>query len=671
MGCWSCCGASRCRRGASPRSAGARHRRASVDLAARVGRASGSRPCARRRGAGAVRGPGARRRPGLRGGDGRAGLRGHRRVPAVDPRDAPALPPGTTPARWRASFAKTTRQRIRAAERVGTTVRIDDTGERLPRLRGAARGARRRPGHRDAPGAGLPRGLATAARCGPGAAATSRSTRVSCWAGCSSSCRAACTRHRVLGGRRDAPARAAGHDAPGALDGHPGGARGGRDRHRAGRRGPAGASRATRSPDDPNHGLYMHKASFGAVWVVREPARRIVLRPWADRSARLSREAVDRGSGRSVDADEHAPRPRSTGCAVTMPRGTRSSPPSPEGFHLQQTGVGRDQAPQRLGVGARGGGRRVGPHRRAGAGPTTGPGPFALGYAPRGPVATTWDEASVRGVQRRAPAHRAPAAPDPRDRRPGTEDRRGRGAARGRAAGAPPTPSSTTRSRVVDLPPGEDALWGELRSKWRQYVQQGAPRRRRSWWRAVAPTCRRSTRILVDTARRTGFFHRTLASYEAVWDAFAPSGAASLLLAPDDGGDPVAALFLVRCGGRVSEPYGGMTDAGAEQPRQLPAQVGGDPPRRRGRAPTLYDMWGLAHPGIEQFKAGLRRARGALRRRLRPGHAAAAARRAGPRAPRVWVAAARRRLDAARGQGPGDATPPTTRRARLATRSAA
>ena len=37
--------------------------------------------------------------------------------------------------------------------------------------------------------------------------------------------------------------------------------------------------------DEPNHGLYVHKASFGAEWVVRTPARHIRLRPWAARIA--------------------------------------------------------------------------------------------------------------------------------------------------------------------------------------------------------------------------------------------------------------------------------------------------------------------------------------------------------------------------------------------------
>ena len=46
-------------------------------------------------------------------------------------------------------------------------------------------------------------------------------------------------------------------------------------------------------PGDPNRGLYEHKRGFGARWVEREPPRRIVLRPMAERLARARRRAVD------------------------------------------------------------------------------------------------------------------------------------------------------------------------------------------------------------------------------------------------------------------------------------------------------------------------------------------------------------------------------------------
>ncbi len=41
---------------------------------------------------------------------------------------------------------------------------------------------------------------------------------------------------------------------------------------------------------EPTWGLYEHKRGFGAAWTAREPARRIVLRPWMDRAAWLGRE---------------------------------------------------------------------------------------------------------------------------------------------------------------------------------------------------------------------------------------------------------------------------------------------------------------------------------------------------------------------------------------------
>jgi hypothetical protein len=44
---------------------------------------------------------------------------------------------------------------------------------------------------------------------------------------------------------------------------------------------------------DPTWGLYEHKRSFGARWVERSRARRIVLRPWPERLARVRRVAVD------------------------------------------------------------------------------------------------------------------------------------------------------------------------------------------------------------------------------------------------------------------------------------------------------------------------------------------------------------------------------------------
>lgn len=273
---------------------------------------------------------------------------------------------------------------------------------------------------------------------------------------------------------------------------------------------------------------------------------------------------------------------------------------TPPSFHLQQTGWARAKAPN--------GWRPVRVVADGGSGPIgaqvlvrrLGPGPFSLGYAPRGPVATTWDAASVAAftdaLRRTARAHRLTHVTVD----PGTDDPAVPAALR--AAGWRPADAvQHGRSRVVDTTIGEAALWAGLRSKWRQYVTraQRAGVEVAEGTRADLPAFHA---ILAATAVRTGFFHRTLGAYEAAWDAFAPEGAVRLLVARLDG-IPVAALFIVRCGPRVAEPYGGMTDAGAasranyllkwEAIRHAAAE-----------GAACYDMWGIAHAGIAQFKEG-------------------------------------------------------------------
>jgi lipid II:glycine glycyltransferase (peptidoglycan interpeptide bridge formation enzyme) len=201
-----------------------------------------------------------------------------------------ALPDHRDPDALLASYSKSTRQRIRGAEKAGTAVRIDAAGDRLPRFgellveRASDLGIPMRPelGYlafwRRLLDAGQAR-LYVAEREGEmlggllvylqgGRYATAYSAD-------------------DAGRRRDLPGtmhlvratllRDALLEGAGAVD------LGGVDL--PGRREPP-------LPGDPNHGLYEHKSSFGAVWVVREPARRIVLRPWAERASRLSREAL-------------------------------------------------------------------------------------------------------------------------------------------------------------------------------------------------------------------------------------------------------------------------------------------------------------------------------------------------------------------------------------------
>ncbi|MFN8623208.1 MAG: peptidoglycan bridge formation glycyltransferase FemA/FemB family protein [Chloroflexota bacterium] len=200
------------------------------------------------------------------------------------------LPADRDPDALLASFSKSTRQRIRAAEKAGTVIRIDTTGEHLPRFadllvaRADDLGIPMRPelGYtafwKRLLDAGQARlyvadhegevlgGLIVFLQGNRYATAYSAddATRRRELPGTMHLVRATLLRDALLAGAEAVDL--GGVDLPG-------------------RREPP-------KPGDPNHGLYEHKSSFGAVWVVREPARRIVLRPWADRAARLSREAL-------------------------------------------------------------------------------------------------------------------------------------------------------------------------------------------------------------------------------------------------------------------------------------------------------------------------------------------------------------------------------------------
>ena len=231
-----------------------------------------------------------------------------------------------------------------------------------------------------------------------------------------------------------------------------------------------------------------------------------------------------------------------------------------------------------------------------------GPSPWSIGYAPRGPVATrfgaggvtAWTDA-LRAVARRMRLSHVvidPAVPagDPLE---------GWLRANGWRPTAPVQPS---RTRLIDLTRPEAALWADLRGKWRQYVTK-ARRDGVTVIEAGPEGLDDFYTIYVETARRAGFVHRARGAYAATYAAFARHGAARLLFAQDAAGRRQATLLLLACGATAIEPYGGMTAAGAaSRANYLLKWEAIRSSRERGRA--TYDLWGLAHPGIEQFKAG-------------------------------------------------------------------
>jgi lipid II:glycine glycyltransferase (peptidoglycan interpeptide bridge formation enzyme) len=236
--------------------------------------------------------------------------------------------------------------------------------------------------------------------------------------------------------------------------------------------------------------------------------------------------------------------------------------------------------------------------------------PWAFAYAPRGPVLEVWDPSTI-GAFTVGLRHALVSAPwrvshvrvEPEVELNGPCDVDGelRHALRhhGWRPGAPIQPP---RTRQIDLREDEAALWGELRKKWRQYVNKA----RKSEIRVVDATVDRLPEfysIYQETARRAGFIIRTYDSYLTVWQAFSKLGMARLLMAETPDGKPLATLFVLRVGNRVIEPYGGMTAEGAESRANYLLKWEAIRTSREQGA-VSYDMWGLSHGGIEHFKSG-------------------------------------------------------------------
>lgn len=161
-------------------------------------------------------------------------------------------------------------------------------------------------------------------------------------------------------------------------------------------------------------------------------------------------------------------------------------------------------------------------------------------------------------------------------------------------------------TRIIDLDTDESALWSGLRKKWRQYVN-----RARSLGIVVRDVDAGSApdafaifhRVMRETSARASVPIRAESAYRELWSAFQPTGESRLLFADDSDGRTLAVLLLVESGGRVVEPYGGMTEAGADmRANYLLKWEAIRSSRERGA--VSYDLWGLVHPGIAHFKQG-------------------------------------------------------------------
>jgi peptidoglycan pentaglycine glycine transferase (the first glycine) len=236
--------------------------------------------------------------------------------------------------------------------------------------------------------------------------------------------------------------------------------------------------------------------------------------------------------------------------------------------------------------------------------------PWAFAYAPRGLL--SWTDSpevperftdAVRAQLTNAAGRVSHLRIDPEIERDGASDEDGSFRRSLRAAGwRPAHPIQPNATRIIDLAPDEETLWGDLRKKWRQYVNK-ARTAGVTVTDAEGDALPEFYRVYRETAERAGFLIRAEQAYRDIWEAFRPAGNARLLFARRPDGEPLATLFLVRSGTRVVEPYGGMTvDGGETRANYLLKWEAIRTSREQGA--TSYDLWGLATGGIAHFKTG-------------------------------------------------------------------
>ena len=307
-------------------------------------------------------------------------------------------------------------------------------------------------------------------------------------------------------------------------------------------------------------------------------------------------------------ARERRPPPRRT-----RTPGTRASRRTRLGSYLQLSGWAAGQGGQRLDAPAACSTRRR--RRRRGAQVLLrrpGPLPWAFAYAPRGPVLRSLGRGVDRGVhgagrpglRRSGRAARQPPADRPGDRGGAGPDEGGAVPARWRPpAGVRPPPIQPVSTRVIDLAADEAALWGDLRKKWRQYVNKA----RTGGVRVVDAGPERLDefyRIYRETADRAGFLIRAAVRLPRRLGrvrAGRPARGSCSRSSP-------TARRSRRCSSSARAARRGAVRRHDRRPAPTAARnylLKWEAIRSsREQGATTYDLWGLAHAGIAHFKTG-------------------------------------------------------------------
>lgn len=226
--------------------------------------------------------------------------------------------------------------------------------------------------------------------------------------------------------------------------------------------------------------------------------------------------------------------------------------------------------------------------------------PWGLGYVPRGPVGGELNVDTLATITDRlreaAKRHRlAYVTMEPELPPDAADDLRAVGWRLARHV----QPDST---RIIDLDRPTEEIWNDVHRKARQSVNKA----RRFGIRVVEADGDRLAdfhRIHAATAERTHIIPRAMSTFRLMWDALRPRGMARLFFAEkEEGGEAVATLFLVSCGKRVVDLYGGTTPEG-DATRANYVLKWEAIERCREAGFKEYDLWGLPRAGIAQFKA--------------------------------------------------------------------
>jgi peptidoglycan pentaglycine glycine transferase (the first glycine) len=230
--------------------------------------------------------------------------------------------------------------------------------------------------------------------------------------------------------------------------------------------------------------------------------------------------------------------------------------------------------------------------------------PWGMGYLPRGPVAAGVLDADaidaftgrVRDAARRVRLGWVRMEPEAADT-PGLR------AALGASGWVPAAHVQPERTRIIDLVQDETAILAGMHRKCRQSIAKSE----RLGVRVVEAGEERLAEfyaVHTDAMRRAGVAARAERTYREMWQELAPRGMSRLLFAEDGAtGTAVATLFLVSCGPRVTDLYGGTTAEGGRLRANYLLKWEAIR-RSRDAGFQQYDLWGLPRAGIAQFKSG-------------------------------------------------------------------